>query len=337
MIRIACVNKLNIKNHDEVWAITRSDKRIPKGVKHVPELSPSWKLFNLYRRLKNDGKWGSEAFEAMYVPKFLEEMKSRSAQEKLRELVEKDREGKAICLYCYCTDESLCHRILIAAILMAMGVEVYGVMASTARYEAMWKESFGKDPGRDMAVAFTGPRPKSLCGYDRNAYRPFVESLADIMQGLYRQGYRKFITGGAQGFDQLAFWAAYRLKREHGDVGVYVYAPFPGQDSVWPKEGCFAQGDYRKMLAAADGVEYVMDHEPINSSSAIHALFERNEMMVDDAGLVIALCNNDSWYTEQHGGTEKCMQYAHNKKRPMRRLKYGTSPCLSIVGQEDIN
>ena len=62
-------------------------------------------------------------------------------------------------------------------------------------------------------ICFTGHRPNRLAGYNSRApYTMFVRKLKQMLVPLIRQGYTRFITGGAQGIDQLAFWAVEGLK-----------------------------------------------------------------------------------------------------------------------------
>ena len=63
-------------------------------------------------------------------------------------------------------------------------------------------------------MCFTGRRPKDLFGYNHDAYIPMVEAIKRDLRGFVSNGYTEFISGGAQGFDQLAFWAVNALKRE---------------------------------------------------------------------------------------------------------------------------
>ena len=76
-------------------------------------------------------------------------------------------------------------------------------------------------------MSFTGRRPKDLFGYVKENYVPLVNKLTDELIQFYKeQGFDTFITGGAQGFDQLAFWAVDRMKRQGYMVKNIVYAPF---------------------------------------------------------------------------------------------------------------
>lgn len=81
---------------------------------------------------------------------------------------------------------------------------------------------------------FTGRRPKDLYGYDKNLYIPMVDALKrDILMLHQKYNMSTFITGGAQGFDQLAFWAVNALKRDMGlNIRNIIYVPFKGQEAI---------------------------------------------------------------------------------------------------------
>ena len=101
-------------------------------------------------------------------------------------------------------------------------------------------------------VCFTGRRPKDLCGYNADSYKTLVSAVLVILENLYQtQGVRRFITGGAQGFDQLAFWAVHNLRKNHPDVENILYLPFRGQESRWLAKGPFSQDEYRLMQSMA--------------------------------------------------------------------------------------
>ena len=133
MITITDIRNVNYAAYDEVWAIVRSLKN-PGRMKHVPELSPSWALFKKYLQLRDTGKWNADAFRSIYVPTFLKEMSGIEPKRKLSELAELDRQGKRICLVCFCHEETLCHRSIIAGILQYMGVQVQNVKGDYSKY-----------------------------------------------------------------------------------------------------------------------------------------------------------------------------------------------------------
>lgn len=133
MITITNIRNINHAAYDEVWAIVRSLKN-PGRMKQVAELSPSWGLFKRYLGLRDAGKWNAATFQNIYVPSFLQEMQAEAAQRKLKELIELDRQGKHICLACFCPYEALCHRSIIAGILQHNGIQVRGVQGDYSRY-----------------------------------------------------------------------------------------------------------------------------------------------------------------------------------------------------------
>lgn len=137
MITVTNIRNINYAAYDQVWAIVRSLKN-PRNMKHVPELSPSWSLFKRYLGLRNAGRWNVESFQNIYVPVFLQEMQNTAARNKIAELINLDRKGKHICLACFCPDETLCHRSIVAGILQYAGVTIHGVKDDYSQYGKIW-------------------------------------------------------------------------------------------------------------------------------------------------------------------------------------------------------
>lgn len=124
MIFLGSVYSVNAKEFDEVWAIVRSPGDRIKNFKWVPELSPSSNLFDKFNELKNKHEWNRNSFDNIYVPQFLNEMKDMSARAKLNELYVKSKAGKKICLVCFCYNEYMCHRSIVAGLLQGVGCDV---------------------------------------------------------------------------------------------------------------------------------------------------------------------------------------------------------------------
>lgn len=137
MITITNISNINYTDYDEVWAIVRSLKN-PGKMKQAAELSPSWNLFKTYLGLRDAGKWNAESFRDVYMTVFLREMRSSAVRDKLTELIRIDRQGKRICLACFCPDETLCHRSIVAGILQYAGIPVNGVKDDYSQYGRMW-------------------------------------------------------------------------------------------------------------------------------------------------------------------------------------------------------
>ena len=177
---------------------------------------------------------------------------------------------------------------------------------------------------RPKTVCFTGRRPKDLLSYDnrynKEYYRSLVNYLKETFRKLYEEeGYTRFISGGAQGFDQLVFWAVNALKRDGLPLENIVYVPFKGQERMWAKTGLFSQEDFNLMLSLADEVNVLVDHIPSNVPVTLH---ERNHAMVNDSDLIIGLYPDDSWRTAKKGGTAECLKYSSKMGKKIAQIKY---------------
>ena len=165
-------------------------------------------------------------------------------------------------------------------------------------------------------LCFTGHRPKNI--YSRLAYsemrredyQGIVLRIRKEVRSAYEEGFRNFLSGGAQGFDQLAFWAVHGLKKEYPDIRNRLVLPFEGQDSVWSREGLFSQAEYRQMKRHADSI-LICAKTDKSASSARKALLYRNQVMVALSSLVIGMTKDASWKEESsHGGTAHCLRLA---------------------------
>lgn len=172
-------------------------------------------------------------------------------------------------------------------------------------------------------VCFTGRRVKYLCGYDASKYKNFVCWLTNFLDDkYYSAGVRTFISGGAQGFDQLAFWAVHNLKSRHPDIRNIVYVPFKGQESRWAATGPFSQTEYNQMIKLADEVKYLY------TTPGVQALIGRNHDMVNASDEVIALYDGVDYSVS--GGTAECIHYAKSQNKPIMQLWYSTDPELTV-------
>lgn len=166
-------------------------------------------------------------------------------------------------------------------------------------------------------ACFTGSRPNKLWGYNKDPYVPFVNKLVDIIYKLYEAGYDTFITGGAQGLDQCAFWAVNIAKSQGLLIKNIVYVPFKGQENRWKATGLFSKQEYQTMLRHADEVRYLTEIDGSNYSQVVKALYARNHSMCDDSDLVVGLYPNTEFRTDRHSGTAECLRYAENIHKPI--------------------
>lgn len=173
-----------------------------------------------------------------------------------------------------------------------------------------YKEIVEKDAmyptGLLKAVCFAGHCTNKLCGCD---YEEIISKVAHEVLQLYKLGYRKFINGGAQGFDQLAFRAVKKVKCKYKIKNIInsVYVPFVGQESCWSETGEFSKQEWYNMLDAADEVRIVNDKIlPSNPHYDIaRALDELNKAMLRDSSILVAWYKNGS-----EGYTLSCIKEA---------------------------
>lgn len=179
-------------------------------------------------------------------------------------------------------------------------------------------------------VCFTGRRPKDLYGYEHDKYIPLVNALKSNIRDLFQQGYDTFISGMAQGVDQLAFWAVNALKRdEHLPLRNIVFMPFKGQELRWSKIGLFSQQQYNTMLKHADEIKVLAKINGNNYSEVVKALHERNHAMVDQSDLVFGVYPTSDWKLERtKGGTAECLKYALSKNKQIIVLSNTTLQLL---------
>lgn len=138
MIFIGRINEVKPNEYDETYAIVRSMKNPSPWITQLPVLSPSKDLFVKYLALKKAGRWGTEAFEKIYLPRFLDEMRTETALDALNKLCRDSKAGKRIALVCFCTNETLCHRSIVAGILQGAGADVR--LKSGADYSHYYKK-----------------------------------------------------------------------------------------------------------------------------------------------------------------------------------------------------
>lgn len=125
MIAIKSIRNVRYKEFDEVWAIVRSMKSPSEHIKHVPDISPSLNLFFKAKRLMKENQWNKQTFDKIYVPQFLQEMNTQPAYDILNKIYQIDKTNGKLCLVCFCPDETMCHRSIIAGILQGVGCDVH--------------------------------------------------------------------------------------------------------------------------------------------------------------------------------------------------------------------
>ena len=84
---------------------------------------------------------------------------------------------------------------------------------------------------RAVTCCFTGHRQIPRADY------PAVRArLTYAVCDLYEKGYRRFVAGGAIGFDALAAEIVLAFRRHYPDISLILMLPCADQDAKWSKE-----------------------------------------------------------------------------------------------------
>ena len=187
-----------------------------------------------------------------------------------------------------------------------------------------------------MKIAVTGLRPQKLpreYGYDyKNAA---WTSLKNKFKSILLQNHcTDAYTGMALGVDSCFAIAVMELKEAGCDIKLHAVLPCANQEKTWPKE---SQIIYKTILSKADEIigitekgyaelklsddlglekkdnttdkrfKYIQEYKP-------YLMQKRNEYMVDQAHLVIAVWNGST------GGTKNCIEYAEKQKKQIYKI-----------------
>lgn len=190
----------------------------------------------------------------------------------------------------------------------------------------------------DTSVCFTGHRPAKLIpayvpksiAYTEKHYQIMQKQLQNILTDMfYKNHIDTFITGGAQGFDQIVFWTVNIMKMSL-PVRNVLYLPFKDQESRWLQNGLFGQTQYQMMIRRADEVQYCTDLTQATDSSQIYqALQYRNKCMIRNSSAIIALLHKTE--NTPTGCTGNAVRFAAQIQKPVMTLNYEFESNNQIV------
>lgn len=130
----------------------------------------------------------------------------------------------------------------------------------------------------DFGCSFTGHR-KIEVRHKKEIY-PLIERAVDY---AYREGCRRFYTGGAIGFDTLSARAVINFRISHPDVSLILVLPCIDQDKAWSAE---ERDAYGFVLSVANEIVYVSDEYYVG------CMKDRNEKLAELGDLLIAYLGN---------------------------------------------
>ena len=181
-----------------------------------------------------------------------------------------------------------------------------------------------------------GPGPHELFpfdrakAYERSSYIPLRDELRKRIAQLCEIGVETFLTGGAQGTAQLAFWAIHYVKKEYPYIKNVVCLPFETYGDEWDSDGAFGKADRAKIRDMADKVEILSEGTP-NASDVPRLLSERNQYIVEHADLVLAV----SMAREFLKGSDDTAESLRLAKKQDRKIRV-IHPTNGDVAQFDI-
>lgn len=146
---------------------------------------------------------------------------------------------------------------------------------------------------RARTVCFTGHRriPKGL-------EDEILKAVKRVIVSLYNEGYRRFVAGGALGFDTIAARAVLAAKGYYGDVTLELCLPCGDQAKKWGESD---RELYEFIKFQADECYCLYDHYVEGCMQL------RNRTMVDKSSYCIA------YMTERSGGTAYTVKYAQSR------------------------
>lgn len=160
---------------------------------------------------------------------------------------------------------------------------------------------------KNKIAAFTGYRPQKLSfGNDLSA--PDALALRKNLEAEYmrliKAGYRKFLTGGAQGCDLMAAEVILELRiRLVNEMRIehVVCLPCFNYTKAWDEE---QRRRLKRIIDDSNGCHYVSCSEYYKGCMQV-----RNRYMVDNSSLLLAV------YDGQKGGTANTVAYARQQKK----------------------
>lgn len=145
---------------------------------------------------------------------------------------------------------------------------------------------------------FTGHRSQKLpwkFNEEDNRYKQTRKEVKTEIEKAIERGYNHFISGMALGFDIMCAGIVLEMKKKYKNIILECAVPCKGQESKWPEK---EQKRYRKIIKQADKIRCVYDYY-IDG-----CMKERNQYMINNSSLVIALFNG------LPGGTKQTIDYA---------------------------
>lgn len=158
---------------------------------------------------------------------------------------------------------------------------------------------------KEKAVAFTGYRTAKILSnrIDTNLLNVISTEVYLTISTLYRQGFRVFLTGMADGFDTIAAKAVLRLKKERQDVKLIAVIPFRGQEDNYSAKD---KHTYHQLLKQADNCVCLAESYTDNDQ-----YLRRNDFLLENSSQLVC------YYDGKKGGTMYTYNRAEKAGKPI--------------------
>jgi len=155
---------------------------------------------------------------------------------------------------------------------------------------------------KNITCCFTGHRklpPGSLL--------EIRQRTREEIRKAYFSGYRRFLCGGALGYDTVCAQEVLRMRQLYSDIKLILVYPCLGQDARWQEKD---REIYKRIYDECDEC-YCMSEK--YTQGCMHL---RNRAMVNESSLVIAYLTNDNGGTAYH--------YNYARKQGVRTVNVAT-------------
>ena len=164
----------------------------------------------------------------------------------------------------------------------------------------------------NTACAITGHRPsrfKWKYKENDNDCKRLKRRLKEQLAALYDQGVHQFYIGGALGVDIWSGELLLELKEqpEYNEIKLVLVLPFEGYDRDWEPKS-----KHRLSILRQNSAGVIVAGTSENSPTDNYRL--RNQYMVDHAGCLLAVYDNDR---QLRSGTMQTVNYARRKGLPI--------------------
>lgn len=153
---------------------------------------------------------------------------------------------------------------------------------------------------KDKTCCFSGHRKISPIGTIDISIR-----MRKQIDSLVKQGYERFICGGALGFDTICALTVLNAKKKYKNIKLILALPCENQTKNWQQKDIEV---YNSILKNSDEVIY------ISKNYFNGCMHKRNRYMVDNSSYCIYYLNKNS------GGTAYTVQYAKKEGLKLKNM-----------------